>query len=181
MPSGARGTTREQELEAAIMSADVTPSDFRVYRYLLYIADHGTAVIPPRFQPKSLVKLAEATHISLAGVKRSISHLQRHGWLERARHITDKGIGGRSHPTYYKLNLGRDCDCKGAQREPVPSKKPAQREPINRLTTPRVSAGRAPDSRERAVKGGVGKGDYLGGAVNWDWPADSIGAAVNDH
>jgi len=162
-----RQLTREQELWDAILGAEVTPSDFRVYVTLLKMADFGTAEIPDRFQPRSLVKLAERCHISLAGVKRSVGHLQRHGWLERHRNLTPSGIGGRGHPTRYKLLAGRDCDCqKQAHSEPVPVEKEAQPEPINRLTTPVVSAGQEPRGDERAVRRGKG---------GWDWPAGSWG------
>lgn len=179
MPPPSRQQTREEELWSAILAADITPSDFRVYVTLLKLADHGTAEIPVRFQPRSLIKFAERCHISLAGVKRSVGHLQRHGWLERHRNITESGIGGRGHPTLYRLKLGTDCDCKPAQREPLPVPKQAQREPINRLTASRVSAGQVRDGDERAVRGREGRGEYLGGPVPWGWPADSLGEEVN--
>lgn len=167
-----RQQTREQELWDAILGAEVTPSDFRVYVTLLKLADFGTAEIPDRFQPRSLVKLAERCHISLAGTKRSVSHLQRHGWLERHRNLTATGIGGRGHPTRYKLLIGRDCDCqKRAHGEPVPVEKEAQAEPINRLTSLTVSAGQEPRGDERAVRRGEGWGG---------WPEDSHGAEVNE-
>jgi hypothetical protein len=161
-PQAKRHETREQELWAAILAAEVTPSDFRVYVTLLKIADFGTAEIPARFQPRSLVKLAEMCHISLAGTKRSVGHLQRHGWLERHRNISEKGIGGRGHPTQYKLLKGHDCDCqKQAQAEPVPGSKQAQAEPINRLTGDRVPAGQHQPPAERAVRGEVREGAPL--------------------
>ena len=167
-----RQQTREQELWDAILGAEVTPSDFRVFVTLLRLADYGTAEIPDRFQPRSLVKLAERCHISLAGVKRSVGHLQRHGWLERHRNLTASGIGGRGHPTRYKLMIGRDCDCKkAAQPEPVPDEKQAQAEPINRLTAVPVSAGQESCGDERAVRGEIG---------GWAWPEDSVGAEVNE-
>jgi hypothetical protein len=177
--------TREQELWDAILAADITPSDFRVYVTLLKIADFGTAAGPERFQPRSLVKLAQRCHISLAGVKRSVGHLQRHGWLERYRNITDAGIGGRGHPTQYKLLIGRDCDCKQAHGEPVKQGKQAQADTGNRLTGARVSARRGGFPAEGDVRGGKGegrpwrdaRGDYTGGPVSWEWPADSIGEA----
>jgi predicted transcriptional regulator len=177
-----RQQTREQELWDAILGAELTPADFRVYVTLLKLADFGTAEIPDRFQPRSLIKLAERCHVSLATVKRSVGHLQRHGWLERHRNITESGIGGRGHPTRYKLLLGQDCTCKGAQIEPVPSKKQAQFEPRNRLTGADVSAGRRPVVAERAVRGEEVMGEYLGGPVSWEtgWPSNSIGDEVNE-
>jgi hypothetical protein len=154
-----RHDTREQELWAAVLAAEMTPSDFRVYVTLLKIADFGTAEIPDRFQPRSLIKLAQMCHISLAGVKRSVSHLQRHGWLERHRNLTSAGIGGRGHPTRYRLLAGRDCDCpKQAHAEPVRARKQAQAEPINRLTGQSVPAGQEPRGDERAVRRGNGWG-----------------------
>ena len=178
MPSP-RQLTRWQELFDAITNAEITPSDFRVYMTLLKTADYGSADIPVRFQPRSLIKLAERCHISLAGVKRSVGHLQRHGWLERYRNITESGVGGRGHPTLYKLKLGKDCDCKPAHGEPLTAEKQAQAEPINRLTGRRVSAGQVRDGDERAVRGREGRGEYLGGPVPWGWPDDSLGAEVN--
>lgn len=166
-----RQQTREQKLWAAILGADLTPSDFRVYVTLLKLADFGTAEIPARFQPRSLAKLAERCHISLAGVKRSVGHLQRHGWLERHRNITASGIGGRGHPTTYRLLAGRDCDCpKGAQPEPVKRNKQAQADTVNRLTGARVPAVQGPVPAERAVRGEVGKG----------WPSGTMGEWANE-
>lgn len=165
--------TREQELWAAIIGADITPSDFRLYVTLLKLADFRTADIPGKFQPRSLVKLAEKCHLSLAGTKRSVAHLQRHGWLERHRNITSNGIGGRGHPTAYKLLAGRDCDCtKPAQAEPVKRNKRAQAEPINRLTARVVPAVQEPVCAERAVRGEVGEGEA--------WPAGSVGQRANE-
>lgn len=174
MRTAERQQTREQELWTAILAAEVTPSDFRVYVTLLKLADFGTAEIPVQFQPRSLVKLAERCHISLAGTKRSVGHLQRHGWLERHRNITASGVGGRGHPTLYKLLPGRDCDCpKQAQREPVSRKKQAQAEPINRLTTSSVSAGQPAFGAERAVRGEVGR------VVMEEWPSGTVGSEIN--
>lgn len=155
-----RQLTREEEVWAAIMKADITPSDFRVYVTLLRKANFVTAEIPDHFQPRSLERLAALCFISLAGVKRSVGHLQRHGWLERDRHITDCGIGGRGHRTRYKLLIGRDCDCpKAAQGEPVSRKKAAQPDTVKGLITPSVAAGQRPVSDERdAARGKVQKG-----------------------
>ena len=168
--SAPRTLTREQELKAAIDKADVTPSDFRIFVTLLWLSDFGTAEIPDRFQPRSLVKLAEHCHISLAGTKRSISHLQRHGWIERHRNVTEAGIGGRGHGTRYKLLVGHDCDCKQAHAEPLSARKQAQAEPINRLTTLCSSAGQRALPAERAVRGEKGWGG---------WPPGSEGDRAN--
>jgi hypothetical protein len=155
-----RELTREEELWAAIMKADITPSDFRVYVTLLKKANFGTAEIPPAFQPRSLERLAAWSFVSLASVKRSVGHLQRHGWLERDRHITAAGIGGRGHPTHYRLLTGRGCDCqKAAQCEPVRRKKVAQPDTVKGPITPPVTAGQTPVSDERdAARGKVERG-----------------------
>lgn len=105
--------TREMELKAAILAAKLTSSDFRVYMTLLSIAEFKTAEIPDKFQPRSLVKLAEKCRVSYRTLCYSLSHLQMHGWLERDRDISENGtIGGRGHATRYGLLLGQDCDCK---------------------------------------------------------------------
>ena len=111
--------TREQELSQAIEKASVPASDYRVYQALLNRADWKTAAIPVRFQPRSLEELAGLSKLSVATVKRTLSHLQRHGWIQRHRYITDKGIGGRGHPTRYRLDLGADCDCVSGRPEPL--------------------------------------------------------------
>lgn len=111
--------TREQELSQAIEKASVPASDYRLYSALLHRADWKTAVIPVRFQPRSLVELADLSKLSVATVKRTLGHLQRHGWILRDRHLTDKGIGGRGHPTRYRLDLGADCDCVPDRPEPL--------------------------------------------------------------
>ena len=168
--------TRWQELFDAIIGAEVTPSDFRVFVTLLKTADYGPADIPLRFQPRSVVKLAGRCHISVAGVKRSLDHLERHGWIKRRRHFAERGIGGRGHPTTYELLRGQDCDCKKqAQREPVKRSKQAQPEPINRLTASGIAAGQDRRGDERAVTGGKGGADSEWGC----WPDDTIGACVN--
>ena len=111
--------TREQELAQAIEKASVPASDYREYRALIGRADWKTEVIPVRFQPRSIEELADLSKLSVATVKRTLSHLQRHGWIQRHRYITDKGIGGRGHPTRYRLDLGADCDCIPDRPEPV--------------------------------------------------------------
>src|ERR1700746_483503 len=107
----AKTVTREAELKAAIVDADMPPRDFKVLMVLMKRAAWVTAEIKPQFQPRSLRELAAWCRMSEANVKRALSHLQRHGWVVRHRHLTDKGIGGRGHPTRYQLDHGRDCDC----------------------------------------------------------------------
>ena len=60
-------------------------------------------------------------------LKRTLSHLQRHGWIQRHRHITDNGIGGRGHPTRYQLEVGTDCNCGPERPEPVSDAERARR------------------------------------------------------
>lgn len=185
--------TPERELEDAILACNVTPSDFRVFVTLLKMADRGTAAFPAKWQPKSLVALAERCFISLAGVKRSLGHLESHGWIERYQFAG--GHGGRSHPTHYKLLLGVACNCKAAHAEPVKGPKAAQSEPRNRLTTPAISAGQPAVPRGRArgreEREGKPKREYMGGPVDWEtgeplakitatgWDPGSYGAAEN--
>lgn len=158
---------------AIVAATGLTLADRWVFTVLLTTADWGTAFLPDRFQPGSLIKLAEKCQVSKATVKRSVGHLQRHGWLERHRNLTDNGIGGRGHPTRYVLNLGRSCDCsKGAHSEPVSEQKGAHDEPGKGLRGTRVSAGQVPVSTGRAVAGGSREGkaetEYRGGPVSWD-------------
>jgi DNA-binding Lrp family transcriptional regulator len=120
-------TTREKELSQAIEKAALPVADYRVYRALMGRADWNTAVIPVRFQPRSLAELAELSKLSVATVKRTLRHLQRHGWIERHRYITDAGIGGRGHPTRYRLDVGADCDCAPDRPEPVSDAERAKR------------------------------------------------------
>jgi hypothetical protein len=166
--------TREQQLWAAILPADITPSDFRLYVTLLKKANFGTAEIPYQFQPRSLVKLAQLCVLSLATTKRSVAHLERHGWLERHRNVTASGVGGRGHPTTYELLIGRDCDCKGAQREPVASGKQAQDDTVNRLTGERISAGDWPVPAVLGVER-----ERVEREQAFGWPAGSMGEWEN--
>lgn len=172
----AKPQTRETELKAAIIDADLPPRDLKVFMVLMKRATWVTATIPDKFQPRSLDELARWCHMSRANVARSLSHLQQHGWVERRRYVTENGIGGRGHPTRYQLALGRDCDClarssresredqkasqdatdKASQAETVYDEKASQDQPINRLKTVDVSAGHRPVSAKRVrEEGGV--------------------------
>ena len=109
--------TREQELAAAIDRADLPPRDKEIWRQLFRRADWKTAVIPKRWQPKSLRDIARDAHMGVATVCRGLNHLESHGWIER--HRTSPG---RGHPTAYGLMAGADCDCltlDGSKTEPV--------------------------------------------------------------
>jgi DNA-binding MarR family transcriptional regulator len=152
--------SRESELKAAIVRANLPPRDLKVYLVLMERAEWNTARITVKFQPRSLEELARWCHMSVANVKRSLNHLQRHGWVERYRHLTDKGIGGRRHPTHYQLEHGRDCDCrtqKGAQPEPVSGEKGAQKCTIKGLKSEDIAAGQAPVSAKSVREEGEGE------------------------
>ena len=186
MATPARQDTNEQRLRDAIHTATgLTLADRWVFDTLLWMADYGTAFLPDRFQPRSLAQLAGKSFVSARQVKYSLSHLQRHGWLERHRVISETGIGGRGNRTRYVLCAGRSCDCKGGTQCTVPAGKQGSQCTGNRAESPHVAAGQAPDAAGRAVAGEVreGKpwrdeqGDYTGGPVTW--PGDSVGAEVN--
>jgi hypothetical protein len=156
----AKSLTRESELKAAIIDADLPPRDLKVFMVLMKRATWVTAKIRDEFQPRSLEELARWAHMSTANVKRSLSHLQRHGWVERYRHVTDKGIGGRGHPTHYQLGRGHDCDCrarKGAQPEPVLAEKGAQDCTIKGLKAKDVSTGQSQVSAKSVSEEGESK------------------------
>lgn len=99
--------TREEELRAAIESADLRARDYRIYCALFKRAQWKTAEILGTFQPKSLDELAGWSRMSTANLKRGLAHLELHGWVSRERWLTL----GRGHSTRYVLSLGRDCDC----------------------------------------------------------------------
>jgi DNA-binding MarR family transcriptional regulator len=188
--SAERRESREYKLRMAIdKAAGITLADFRVFNHLLNVADFSTSFLPDRFQPRSLKTLAADCHVSVSQVKYSVGHLQRHGWLLRHRNLTDQGIGGRGHPTRYVLEIGHDCDCKSGQPVAGSRKKGATECPAKGPQEATVSAGHPPVSAGRAVAGGKREGrrkpwidehgDYTGGPVAWEWPADSYGEEAN--
>lgn len=99
--------TREAQLRDAIEEARIPPRDYRVYRALFHRATYNSAVIEPRFQPKSIKRIASDTNCSEATVKRALAHLESHGWITRVRRETP----GRGYRTNYVLLIGTDCDC----------------------------------------------------------------------
>lgn len=168
MATASRQVTRETELKAAVLDADIPTRDLKLYMVLMKRAQWNTAKILDQFQPRSLEELAAWARMSKANVARSLNHLQRHGWVQRYRHLTDRGIGGRGHPTHYQLDRGRDCDCKakakqaastllpgqdspkgepdpakGSQDEPVYGGKASQKCAIKGLKSDQISAGQA--------------------------------------
>jgi DNA-binding MarR family transcriptional regulator len=127
VPGTANSTTRisrEGQLRAAVGKAALPVRDYRVYHALLGRAEWRTAVIPGKFQPRSLRDLAALSRMSTAGVCRSLNHLESHGWVERQRRPP-----GRGHATAYTLLAGADCDCIPATEtgEPMPGAERARR------------------------------------------------------
>lgn len=192
MPTAPPGGTRrqdttEQKLRDAIhTAAGLTAADRWVFDTLLWMADFGTAHLPDRFAPRSLKELAAKSFVSQRQVKYSLDHLQRHGWVERYRHFTDEGIGGRGHPTRYVLKAGISCDCpkgKGGTRCPVPEPKEGNGCTGKGAGVDPVSAGQAPDSagkaRGRGSKGWDGKPEYKGGPVSWEPEVENLDDFLN--
>jgi DNA-binding MarR family transcriptional regulator len=114
--------TRETEIKrASVRAKQLPPRDFKVLRVLVEMkAQWDTVQIQERWQPRSLAQLSAECGISKSTLALSLNHLQRHGWLLRWRHFTDKGIGGRGHLTTYQLELGTDCDCPSRARRAEP-------------------------------------------------------------
>lgn len=169
------------------------PRDLKVFMVLMKKATWVTAKIKDEYQPRSLEELARWAHMSEANLKRSLNHLQRHGWIQRYRYLGSKGIGGRGHPTHYQLDHGRDCDCKahkGAQDEPVSRAKGAQKCPIKGLKSEDITAGQTPVSA-KSVREEEGVERRTGFVPVWalprpapdeswkSWPAGSIGEEMN--
>jgi DNA-binding MarR family transcriptional regulator len=198
--SGRQPATREQELRDAIEKADLPARDYRVYRALSARAEWKSVVIRDKFQPRSLAELAAWSRMSRANVARALNHLQRHGWLQRHRHFSDKGIGGRGHATRYQLEHGKDCDClpavsraapKESQPEPLSADKESQAELGKGLRTCHVTAGQAPGSAKsvRDEEEVVTRTDFRGAAdeeqmrrirESWKlWPPGSEGEWAN--
>jgi len=199
----AKPMTREAELKAAIVDANLPPRDFKVFMVLMKKATWVTAEIKPQFQPRRLGELAAWCRMSEANVKRALNHLERHGWVVRHRHVTRKGTGGRSRPTSYQLEHGRDCDCpkraqdepdKGVQDEPVSGHKGAQDEPRKGLKRGEETAVQTPvpaksvrDEEELeadrpvvAVPRSAAEEDRRDRPVyDEEWPPGTNGAAAN--
>ena len=101
--------------------ADLPPRDHRVLAALLARAGvHG--VIPDRKQPASIEKLAAAAHYGYANTQIGIRHLEKHGWVTRAK---GDFAGGRF--TRYALMIGTDCDCRPLARKPMTDVERARR------------------------------------------------------
>ena len=106
-------------LSDAIEKARMPPRDYRVYRALFRRATWGSAVIAAQWQPRSVRDIARDTGLSDATVKRSLAHLERHGWIVRAR----DELRGRGHRTTYGLQPARTATAsqRGRNRSRTPS------------------------------------------------------------
>lgn len=104
-------------------------SERTIFYALLERSDNADCSVPANMTP-SLVQLAESCCCSEASVKRALNHLERHGWVTRARVRN----AGRGHKTGYQLAPGLTCppfcpDHKGAHGEPLYDEKGAHGEP----------------------------------------------------
>lgn len=98
--------SREKELRAAIKKAGLLARDKLVFMLLLDLSDYGTAVIPDRFQPRSIDHIAKMAEISRRTIQRSAAHLESHGWIARTR-----DAAGRGYSTKYAFSIGETCSC----------------------------------------------------------------------
>jgi hypothetical protein len=184
MASGYRARSapanREHELRAAIRAARLPARDFRIYDALFTRAQWKTAVIESKFQPRSLIELADWARMSLSNVKRGLNHLEYHGWVERRRWKTP----GRGHRTRYFLAVGRDCepDCplrKAAKPEPFSGRESGSKVRDKTAHEFRAAAGQEPVS----AKSVSDEGEWLESVPevgDWrHWPAGSIGEWEN--
>jgi hypothetical protein len=109
------GAPKARTLHNAIgLARGFSAADRYIYTRLLNRADWDTAVIPPRFQPRSQREIAAKDGVDLATVKASIAHLEHHGWL--TRRCSQKGCTraaphpGRGHGVAYGFpGVGDDC------------------------------------------------------------------------
>jgi hypothetical protein len=105
----------EADLRKAVEAASIPARDYRVYSALLRkVQWDGPAVIPAKFQPRSLQEIAKLARMSVASAKRALAHLESHGWIQR-----DRKDPGRGHCTHYQLTPGLDCDCIPQRPEPA--------------------------------------------------------------
>jgi hypothetical protein len=169
VPPAKRQGTHEQELRTGIVAASgLTIADRWIFTVLTTMADWGTAKLPDRFAPRSLAELAAKCNVSERQVKYSLGHLQRHGWVERYRNITEKGIGGRGHPTRYVLLMGRDCDCKTGQSVHSSGEIAGTECPGKGAEAVAVDAGQPGESAGVAVMGEEGWAAFARRPSSWD-------------
>jgi hypothetical protein len=79
------------------------PSERIVFLILLERSDNTDCTVPA-FMTPSLAQLADATGYTVSATKEALTHLEKHGWLSRAR-----GAGGRGHKSGYQLTAGSSC------------------------------------------------------------------------
>jgi hypothetical protein len=194
MAEGANGGTRqaagtrEHQLKRAIRATRFRQRDRDVLRYLVDIADWGTATIPSRFQPRSLDELAWQLGISTSTVQRALDHLVMHGWVTRTRR---QSPGRQGAGIAYGLEVGRPCDCRDSRPRPMTGAERARRfrarkqrqidvteDGIQRqnlvtynVTSRYEAAGHAGFPAEEGRE--EGEGGWMG------WPEGSVGAEVN--
>ena len=143
-----------------IERSNLRPGDRAVFLCLLRRADNETCEMLPRFTP-SLESISAKTGLHISSVKRSLAHLEKHGWLYRDRSKGGaKRRDGAHHRTVYHLfaiDVPVRCECfvharnapyKQAHSEPVSASKQAHSEPQNRRIDPDVSAGQTPNCTE---------------------------------
>lgn len=161
---------KRSEAEAMIERSDMRAADRAVFLCLMRRADNQTCEIPARFAP-SLESIARRTGSHVSTIKRSLTHLELHRWIQRERTKGGrKRKDGRTYRTGYLIipnGTPLPCDCtkqapgkpsKQARDEPVSSTKQAHSEPPNRRIEVLVSAGQAPDCTEGLrCRGEVGR------------------------
>jgi hypothetical protein len=116
--------TREQELRNALGKAQLPLATRWLVVRLIDRADHGTAVIPDRFQfARGLDDLTAWCILPRTTLRRALRCAEYHGWVTATR--WSDGQGGRGHPTFYAISRGtdcpeHDCPCMKKQGQPGP-------------------------------------------------------------
>jgi hypothetical protein len=108
---GAGAKTRWHQLDNAIGRSGLSACDRGTFRCLLGDSNYATAELAARFTPTQK-EIARDIGFTVRQVRRSLRHLERHGWL------TVYGTaGGRGNTRRYVLALGSACDCTGRVHE----------------------------------------------------------------
>jgi hypothetical protein len=79
------------------------PSERIVFLILLERSDNTDCSVPAWITP-SLAQLADAAGCTVSTTAEALSHLEKHGWLTRAR-----SKGGRGQKSGYQLTAGQPC------------------------------------------------------------------------
>jgi predicted transcriptional regulator len=194
--AGAPGSTREVELKRAIKAARLPSRDRNLFRDLLETANWKSAVLPDRFQPRNMDELARIAGVSTRTALRSVDHLEKHGWITRTRN-PKPGRQGRA--ITYGFEVGESCWCtpdrpaaasgidrtrkwrERKQRQICVTDPAFQRQDAVTIDARERHgiAGQNPSPAEEGRDEGKRSGDYLGGAVQWDWPEGSYGEKAN--